>query len=697
PEVQWWPEGQVEVQKAGQELLVQLEQVFTSRTWHDPGLDSKGNKKLLKAELDSLLSGWQQRQLADGENVDDATADLIRGMADSFKSVMRSHNGIPKDFKELRPVLEEAWRKRLAEQATQAVTAREPQPEVQWWPEGQVELQKAGQDLLADLEHLFVSRTWQDASLAAKGNKQFLEVQLDSVILGWQQRRMATGGEDFDCITASLLLAETAKDEVLGQQGIPKDFKELRPVLEEAWRKRLAEQPQQQQQATPVIQPEVRWCPEGQVGVQKAGQELMVELEQMFESHTWHDAGLDAEGNKQLLEVELDNMLNGWQERQLATGENVDDITSSLLRSMAEVAKENALLISSSQGFPPKDFRQLRAVLEEAWRQRLVELAAQPACDFLDVQWWPAKGPKELQQAGESLLNDLRGMVDSRRTTGGETRSPILQAELAHLLDGWREHKLMTTIDVENMTDALLRSLATEAEDVLLAHEAAGKLDADTGRLMAEIREAWRMRLAVVESPESPRNDKKPKKEKKEKKTKTRGSAGEAAGSAGRELNQGMPNIGEAAEGLLGDGVSAGGFRKKKPKVQLEVDLNWRPPKAQGPGNYGEEAAQGFSGLESDVMPSVDFARKKVEDSDKSFRAPKAQGPAISGEEAANMLLFDAPLPNASRDATRLTSSGASRKPVFKVDDRSKVTDGPQHSPGSSRNPSPEPDEAVRK
>ncbi|CAE8581567.1 unnamed protein product, partial [Polarella glacialis] len=483
PEVQWWPEGQVEVQKAGQELLVQLEQVFTSRTWHDPGLDSKGNKKLLKAELDSLLNGWQQRQLADGENVDDVTASLMRGMADNVKEAVQSHKGIPQDFKEFRPVLEEAWRKRLAEQATPA-----SEPEVQWWPEGQVEVQKAGQELLAQLEQVFTSRTWHDPGLDSKGNKKLLKDELDSLLNGWQQRQLADG-ENVDDVTASLMrgMADNVKEAVQSHKGIPQDFKEFRPVLEEAWRKRLAEQ------ATPASEPEVQWWPEGQVEVQKAGQELLVQLEQVFTSRTWHDPGLDSKGNKKLLKAELDSLLSGWQQRQLADGENVDDATADLIRGMADSFKS---VMRSHNGIP-KDFKELRPVLEEAWRKRLAEQATQAVTarePQPEVQWWP-EGQVELQKAGQDLLADLEHLFVSRTwqdaSLAAKGNKQFLEVQLDSVILGWQQRRMATGgEDFDCITASLL--LAETAKDEVLGQQGIPK---DFKELRPVLEEAWRKRL----------------------------------------------------------------------------------------------------------------------------------------------------------------------------------------------------------
>ncbi|CAE8598981.1 unnamed protein product, partial [Polarella glacialis] len=191
------------VSQAGDELLHDFEELFES---------SKAQTgKDLRPELGSILDGWRKRQLASTGGVDDITASLISGMAESAQDVVLRHAGAGSNFSQLKPHIEDGWRQRMATERL---------------------VHKAGDELLHDLEQLF------ESSKAQTGKD--LRPELGSILDGWRKRQLAsTGG--VDDITASLIsgMAESAQDVVLRHAGAGSNFSQLKPHIEDGWRQRM--------------------------------------------------------------------------------------------------------------------------------------------------------------------------------------------------------------------------------------------------------------------------------------------------------------------------------------------------------------------------------------------------------------------------------------------------------------------------
>ncbi|CAE8594152.1 unnamed protein product, partial [Polarella glacialis] len=447
------------VHKAGDELLHDFEELFES---------SKAQTgKDLRPELGSILDGWRKRQLASTGGVDDITASLISGMAESAQDVVLRHASAGSKFRQLKPHIEDGWRQRMATDRL---------------------VHKAGDELLHDLEELF------ESSKAQTGKD--LRPELGSIVDGWRKRQLAsTGG--VDDITPSLIsgMAESAQDVVLRHAGAGSNFSQLKPHIEDGWRQRMANISAVSRTAGASMRLPMQ--SKSTAEVRKAGDELLHDLAELFDA-SWARPGED-------LLPDMRSLLDGWQKRQLPSGEDVDSVTASLIRSLAETAQDVVLRqAGSGDGTVPGggNFRQLRPQIEEVWRQRTAkneEADGGHARDNARRPPVPAKTSEEVRKAGDELLHDLAELFDASWARPGEDLLPDMRS----LLDGWQKRQLPSGEDVDSVTASLIRSLAETAQDVVLRQAGSGDGTVPGGgnfrQLRPQIEEVWRQRTAKNE------------------------------------------------------------------------------------------------------------------------------------------------------------------------------------------------------
>jgi len=103
------------------------------------------------------------------------------------------------------------------------------------------------------------------------------------------------------------------------------------------------------------------------------------------------------------LRPELESFFDGWHKRQLASGEDLDSNTASLIRGLAETAQD-VLKHSATrcENSVPKfaDFSKLKLSIEKAWRKQIDKEVRGPACSGEDAARLLTKDPAELQSAG---------------------------------------------------------------------------------------------------------------------------------------------------------------------------------------------------------------------------------------------------------------------------------------------------------
>eukprot|EP00930_Biecheleria_cincta_P030006 TRINITY_DN20825_c0_g1_i1.p1 TRINITY_DN20825_c0_g1~~TRINITY_DN20825_c0_g1_i1.p1 ORF type:complete len:1058 (+),score=163.06 TRINITY_DN20825_c0_g1_i1:439-3612(+) len=270
------------------------------------------------------------------------------GLADASREVILSYtqsaSTVSIDFEKLRAAIEASWSQEVASKVSSHETAS--QPRKAWFPDDQVHLASAGDDLLKHLESLCASGTTL-SSLHMR--------PLHDMLTKWKQLQLREGVDE---VTVSLL-ASTAEEVAWNYSNKSShphiDFRQLKPAIEDAWSHQFFDTVSSKRAGLPTRNP---WCPEEYGKVSIAGEELLTELEAVYSSGT---ALSDRKSCNALLKK--------WKKRQLVSGEGIDDITALLISGLADIAED---VIRGQSGLNATgSFGLLRPAIEDAW-SRLV-------------------------------------------------------------------------------------------------------------------------------------------------------------------------------------------------------------------------------------------------------------------------------------------------------------------------------------
>jgi len=239
---------------------------------------------------------------------------------------------------------------------------------------------KAGQEFLRDLEGLFNS--------LSKGQVELMRAELDRLFEEWTHRQPAAR-KDADTATITLLngLAEVVRESLAthcsGDPGADLDFSLIKSSLEDAMQQQLVpwkpvskvaditeeaedtdgicdDRGSEQVEAHTVALAALDmvecgpWCPTDQAEIREAGENMLLNLQVLFETTSLEAVGLKAE---------LESLFDWWQGQQDCRTEDVECMVALL-----EIAQSVCL---DQSGKSNLRFSQLRSKIELAWRRNL--------------------------------------------------------------------------------------------------------------------------------------------------------------------------------------------------------------------------------------------------------------------------------------------------------------------------------------